>query len=139
MIIYYSINKDEESVKKEALKRASAFYNKNISEIQKTPKGKPILENLFISISHTKNILVIAFSEKNIGIDIEALDRKIKIKMTIKEWTEYESFCKWTGEGISTLSLYKPYPKDNIFNIVDISGYIISVCSEDRDYLIVKI
>ncbi len=139
MIIFYSINKDEESSKKEALKRASVFYNKNIAKIEKTPKGKPILDNLFISISHTKDILVIAFSEKNVGIDIESLDRKVKIKMTIKEWTEYESFCKWTGEGVSTLSLYKPYPKYNIFNISEIEGYIISVCSEDKQYTIEEI
>jgi len=79
--------------------------------------GKPYLNNnLYYNISHTANIIVIAVSNNEIGIDAELLTRKISDTLInkyfkneyentfdiIKLWTKKESFVKYLGKSMFT-------------------------------------
>ncbi len=77
--------------------------------------GKPFVvnEEIFISISHTGKDIVIAISEKEVGIDIEQIklrnyqkiaDKFLKKKVSSLdefycEWTKYEAKFKHGGEN----------------------------------------
>lgn len=97
------------------------FYNLKNREILRNKNGKPYLqdESLFFSVSHTKDLLFIAVSDKNIGIDVENIYREVDYlpilkKFTKKEqqailtkhdflrvWTIKESVIKWLGGSIA--------------------------------------
>lgn len=86
----------------------------------KTEKGKPfaVNANIFFSISHSKNTVVCAVSDKEIGVDIEEI-RSIRLKAAEKFaceseleyignditrffeiWTLKEAFFKCRGSGL---------------------------------------
>lgn len=88
------------------------------AEIYRSENGKPYLKSntpLFFSISHTKSGLFIAFSDENVGIDAEMLNREVNYKSILKKfpmeereeitstkdflshWTVKESAVKWLG------------------------------------------
>ena len=76
--------------------------------IDHADKGRPLLKREGerygeISVSHTANMLAIAFSDMPIGIDLEKRDREIDKRVcdSIEHWTRYEAYGKWLGEGIS--------------------------------------
>ena len=104
------------------------------ARILKTDNGKPYLSNvhdvpLFFSVSHTKNLLFIAFSKENIGIDAEYATRRVHYAPIIKKfpqmeqneihstadflqhWLAKESAIKWLGGSIAkdldNLAFYK--------------------------------
>lgn len=100
--------------------------------------GKPYVvdENLFISISHTYKDIVVAISEKEVGIDIEykksrhyqnVADRVLKkdvadIDEFYREWTRHEAQFKHGGEN-------------GVFAFFDIfEDTQTTVFSEDTDY-----
>lgn len=85
------------------------------------PSGKPVAENCFISISHSKGKCAVCVSEFPVGIDIEKIadrsfDRTVKRVFGEKEteyyiknnsaeafceiWTRKEAYSKISGEGI---------------------------------------
>jgi 4'-phosphopantetheinyl transferase len=106
------------------------YYNLKINEsdIIKNKYGKPYLKNthLFYNISHTQNIIVIAVSNIEMGIDAEKLSRKIFSALTekffkneyqnpsdiIKLWAIKESFIKYIGKSV-ILELKHIKIKDN--------------------------
>ena len=56
------------------------FLNIEINNLIYDPYGKPVLKlNKFISISHCFNVLVLALSKNEIGVDIEKERKKISI------------------------------------------------------------
>jgi len=84
-------------------------YGLKETEIGYTKNGKPYLKNsknIHFSISHSKDILVIAISNENIGVDIEKIkDYPKKMhdiinyypknkKDFFKEWTKREAVIK---------------------------------------------
>lgn len=100
--------------------------------------GCPRLASGGISISHTKNIVVIAVSDYKVGIDIESKDRKIsKELISIENWTQKESYGKYLGCGLSRELLNNPLPSDLITSI-EYGDIIISVCSEDKTLDIIE-
>ncbi|MCD4679027.1 MAG: 4'-phosphopantetheinyl transferase superfamily protein, partial [Bacteroidales bacterium] len=90
-------------------------------------KGKPYLTgypNLFFNVSHAGEWVVVAFSENNIGIDVERIKKinynvaelffskeenlnlnnlsgKEKLEYFFDLWTMKESYLKYTGKGLS--------------------------------------
>lgn len=84
------------------------------AEIARGEQGKPYFTNvpLCFSISHSGGVVVVAVSEKEIGVDIEPIreiGRHIGVrylgidtddkKTLVREWVRRESYGKLTGEG----------------------------------------
>lgn len=106
-------------------------------EIQYMPNGKPILvrgreQAGYISISHTGDTLVMAFSDKPVGIDIERRNRSVSPKIcgSIEEWTKREAYGKWLGVGLNKDVLSATLP-DSIINTFNYGEYVVSACGEE--------
>ena len=60
--------------------------------------------NKYLNISHNDEYLVVIYDKKNIGIDIECMNRNIKIInkeiSDIRKWTIMESYVKYFGTSI---------------------------------------
>lgn len=131
----------------EELERLGA---KNISYLK---NGKPVADNLFVSISHSNGRCAVCVSEKEIGIDIEKItDRdfekivrrifgekekeyyfKNKTPQIFYEiWTRKEAYSKISGDGIrdimkatDTFSLEGYEFKTQIQD-----GFVLTVCEK---------
>lgn len=145
-------------------KIAAEKYNIDSSalEIECNAHGKPYFENIsnfHFNISHSGDILAIAISDREVGIDIEKLrnpDLRIAKRFCDDEqayiskadsknrffevWTKKEAYLKYKGTGLSgglnTFSVFKFSPLPNSF-IFD--EYIISVCGHGDFEPVVKI
>ena len=111
---------------------AKNYYNiENTQIITKDNKPKFSDKNICFSISHSKNIIMVAFDNSNIGIDIEYMaNRDFKsilnyyhkqIEDLTKEgfyrfWTEYEAQIKLGTKIKSKFS--KPVEKDYMMTVV---------------------
>lgn len=94
---------------------------KNISYL---PNGKPVAENCFVSISHSKGKCAVCVSDREVGIDIESItdrnfERTVEKTFSEKEkeyyfknksaqsfyeiWTRKEAYSKISGEGIADI------------------------------------
>ncbi len=133
-------------------------------KIEKTENGKPYLKSnipLYFSVSHTNALLFIAFSDENIGVDVERIDRNVNYSTLLKKfpytereeissatdflthWTAKEAAIKWLGgtlaRDLKKLCFIKnqiwydtlPLPICITSKLLD--GHIITVCSE-RDF-----
>lgn len=119
-------------------------------DIIKTAQGKPIFENinLFFSISHSKNIVAVAISNRPIGIDIQTIspyNEKIarryfnktefaaieksnhKDDLFTKYWTKYESQIKLFGSRKTMLENDKK-SNSKFKTITDLNSTKYSLC-----------
>ena len=96
------------------------------AKIFRTENGKPYIDGnqIFFSVSHTKNALFLVFSDENTGLDAEAIDRNVhytpivkkfcpaerkeitSTELFLKHWTAKEATVKWLG-GTLAKDLYK--------------------------------
>ena len=91
------------------------FFSENNLEVKYSISGKPLLENNFISISHSGSYLLIALSDENIGINIEKysnndeyvkkiLRKNEKSTLTeqqiVEKFTFIESFVKYNDYSL---------------------------------------
>ncbi|MDD4839344.1 MAG: hypothetical protein PHE93_01565 [Clostridia bacterium] len=123
--------------------------------------GKPHFENSNVkfSVSHSHGFFVIAFSDSEVGIDLEFV-RKIdnrKFSRLIdfesdedffKKWTAYEALAKYTGKGISFIfggieQIEKE--KAELMNegviltqIPVFKGYVCTAASKQQEIILVK-
>ena len=94
-------------------------------EIKFDDNGKPYIPNyLKFNVTHTKGIIAIAVSEKEVGIDIENVSRDIDKKVQemflgddkrfspIQTWTIKESIVKCLGTGIRCNLKNVPIPQE---------------------------
>ncbi len=126
--------------------------------------GKWHCDACFFSLSHAGGAVAVAVSDKNIGVDIEAvrrcregLERRIlteaegKIFSTlegdrageyiIEKWSQKESIFKTLGVHTFEPTRLETADFSVISRPVDINGerFILSVCTEDADIIIKKI
>lgn len=116
--------------------------------------GKPFLQNypgLFFSLSHCKNGIACVLSDKNVGIDIEAVERKTDERLIryaccdrecreifsssdpaqtfMEYWTKKEALVKYLGTGINTATIKDILSRSDVkisTQIVD--GCVVSTC-----------
>lgn len=128
----------------------SKLYGGPLPEIRRTKLGKPYFADspLHFSISHTKNYVFVAVSDKPIGIDAEELDRNIDLRLAekilsadefaqfqkaedkrlalLRFWVLKEAAGKCTGEGMQL------WPNHTEFSLSDpriqeLSGCFVAV------------
>ena len=154
---------DSESAIKQVL---SEYFNLKNVVITKNEHGKPYLENgreisLFFSVSHTQNRLFIAFSDENVGIDVENLSRKTDYLPIIKRfsseerkeilssadflrhWVAKESAIKWLGGSLAHDLQKLRFVENRLFygeieipahlTFHSFENYVLAICSE-RDF-----
>ena len=65
----------------------SEFYDMQSAVILRTENGKPYIENgPFFSISHTEDKLFALFSNQEVGLDAENLNRKVNYLPIVKKF-----------------------------------------------------
>ncbi len=92
--------------KREAEKQAKAEMLRTIfgqeTEIVYTPEGKPTVANGYLSISHSKNYLSVAYSQtQEVGIDVEEIQPRIS-RLATRFLTAEE--LKACGENLGLLT-----------------------------------
>lgn len=137
----------------------------DINKIAKGKNGKPYLKNspLHFNLSHTNGLICCGISNMEIGIDCERI-RNFNVSLLDKVctqsekyniisadninrafftyWTLKESYCKFTGNGLSenlkniefTIQNVKPLSQNrNVhFLFSDMNEFVISACSADK-------
>lgn len=132
------------------LKEILAEYShSSLESLYFNEQGKPCVEDGNISISHSNGLIVIAFSQFNIGVDIEKVgnaSRGIYYKIFSKEeaekadnldfykrWTLLEAKAKMNNTNIFDLNGLNEY---NIFSKIeefkDIQ-YVLTIISDDME------
>ena len=132
-------------------------------EIIKNENGKPYFKKMpFFNISHSGNVVSVAISDKEVGVDVQketTISKNVMDKFFSKTEKEYikigeitadalwcvkESIFKYDGTGIvSDINGAEIFIKDGNIDIknrgelyiknICKNGYHISVCSEDSD------
>ena len=123
--------------------------------------GKPYLPDfpgIHFNISHTRNALIMGIGDKNVGVDIERInkaDQSVAQKVFTDHevayiyaendqidkrfaeiWTRKEAYAKWTGTGWSSAVQGEDVLCGiNAFRIAarQMDKYMVSVCSDSAD------
>lgn len=135
-----------------AVKELEAMGAESISYL---PSGKPVAENCFVSISHSKGKCAVCASKNPIGIDIEKItDRdfekivrktfgekeaeyylKSKNAQTFYEiWTRKEAYSKISGDGIrEIMRATDTFSVDGYeFKTQIQGGFVLTVCEKNK-------
>ncbi len=169
--IFYSDNTKLPSSEYAVKKILTEYFGIDAPVLARNENGKPFLKNpdgkrLFFSVSHTPLASFFAFSDENVGIDAESLQREVNYQSILKKfsdgeraeicnsvdflkrWTVKESVVKWLG-GTLARDLYKISYADRrlLYGAVELpvritqlefAKHAISVCSE-RDFALAEI
>ena len=124
-----------------------------LPEIAVADRGKPyfVSGNLHFSISHTKNHVFCALSDRPVGLDAEEMDRDVNLRLAekilsqaetirweaspdkraalLRLWVLKEAAAKLSGEGL------KGYPNHTDFDpedprIIELDGCFVAVFTE---------
>ena len=94
-------------------------------------------EDAHFNLSHSHGVMLVGISYSPIGVDVEKV-REIDFKKFdfidaedeqdfFEKWTERESYCKFTGEGIAKIK--EPVSQDAHFEHFDVfDGYHACIC-----------
>lgn len=153
-LLYEALNgRDGHSVGRELLARLYAqATGEKLPDIAVTPQGKPYFPNgnWHFSISHTKNFVFCALSDRNIGLDAEEKGRAVSPVMIekftsdgeksrlgndpqdafLRLWVLKEADAKLTGRGMGNWLKNTDFdPFDQ--RIQEINGCYVAVLEED--------
>ena len=128
-------------------------FGKPMPEILVTDRGKPYFADgcVHFSISHTKNRVFCALSEKNIGIEAEEKDRDIRLELAdkilsssekryfeqsenkketlLRLWVLKEAAAKHTGQGLQGYPDHTDFSPDDP-RILQIDGCFVAIITE---------
>ena len=131
--------------------------------VKRTPLGKPFAEGykgVYISVTHADEILLVAVSECEIGIDCESKSRKTRDMNALagrfftpaekerfagvnpdgreifflETWTKKEALVKLSGEGLAAITRtdsQNPPPGVSLTVIDDYPGYVVSAAEKN--------
>ena len=140
----YKLYIEKNTSTKELLKKVMQELNIN-DEIIFNDNGKPYFKNssFYFNISHSGNYIVLAISDKEIGVDIEKIKMNEKVAKKIcteselkqiktkddftKIWVMKESYVKYLGIGLSYGLKNVDTTKIKNFDIKKIEDYYICV------------
>ncbi len=143
----------------------SQYFNLPSAKVVKNELGKPFIENtpykLFLSVSHTDELLFIAVCDENVGIDAELKTRDVAYAHIVKRfpdderaeihnsadflrhWTVKEAAVKWLGGKLAKDLKKLRYVDGRLtYDGIDVpvritekhvNGHVLSICSE-RDF-----
>lgn len=112
-----------------------------LKKIKYNENGKPYTNNINFSVSHSDEYVVVAFSNRRIGIDIEKIkdynhlllkylnisDEILSNKDFFVEYTKKESLIKMLGLKLSDMNVsYNMCEYEEIY----IKDYVISLCTD---------
>lgn len=133
---YISFKKDKTSnyawnILYDELKKYNIDLTKEDIKINKN--GKPFIDkNIYFNISHSKDLVAIAISDSEVGVDIEYLTR-FKKYFDPLEWVKRESIIKLNGDYI-TLDKMRNLDYDKyVTNITLTDTYVVSVINKKGD------
>ena len=135
-------------------------FDDDFQDLKKDANGKPVGDRYYLSISHKANLIAVAVSNKNVGVDIESVNpnaNTMNIWKTIKHqeeasyninnieeiiqfWVKKESKFKYDGgkkfvpKDINTLNL-DYYIDEFVYNN---QKYFLSVYAEDYNNIKVE-
>lgn len=138
--------------KKESFAAANALIQMGAENLHYNEKNKPLADNCYVSISHSKNMVAVCTSEKPVGIDIEAIDTDRDVKkiadrfyhgkelayfkdnptadVFFEIWTKKEAYSKIGGEGVG--EVFNGFDVLNLenytFETEKIENFMLSVC-----------
>jgi phosphopantetheinyl transferase len=130
-------NLEYDLIKKGLLK----FYNLKEFQVLYTLTGKPYLDNnIFISITNSQDIVAVAFSYQQVGIDIEHykkvspsvkqylnLPANLSSKKAITEFCKREAIIKLEGKTLRSINQINP--KNYKFKIKKNKNYSLVICT----------
>ncbi len=93
--VYQNLRDVKQQSKKLLYKNLSSYLQQKINDadISYNPNGKPSVKGLYYSISHSKNIVVQAFSqEQEIGIDVEYINCARHFKALAKRYYHLQEY-----------------------------------------------
>ncbi len=155
--------KDKKAISKKAYDFVICLAKENFGaenelEIVADENGKPYFKNhpdFYFNISHSGDLIAVAFSSSPVGVDIEKLrDANLKIaerRFTDKEkqfiknnldffyvWTRKEAYLKRTGKGLrQSLSTFSVLD-ENTIKTFKADDYIVSVCGDNaKDFSLI--
>ncbi len=98
-MIYLHVYQNQEGVKQQSkkllYKNLSSYLQQDINEDDVTynPNGKPTVEGLHYSVSHSKNVVVQAFAHAQaLGVDVEYINNERKYMALAKRYYHSQEF-----------------------------------------------
>ena len=99
-----------------------------------SPNGKPLIDNGFISLSHSNGVVAVGYSKADFGLDIEVCKNAEKYTAVAKKLgvsVDNELFLKWTAvESVTKLNdKYKTSFNGEVIKstLITVNGYDVAV------------
>ena len=148
-------NVKEHCKRRESIAAACTLLSMGVENLHYDENKKPLADNSFVSISHSKDMVAVCKSDKPVGIDIEfmATDRDYKkianrfykgkeleyfnsrstAESFYEIWTKKEAYSKISGQGaIEIFNGFDVFSLEGYeFQTEIVENFVISVCEKD--------